>query len=80
MPKIKIKKLIPYFTAIILFLIISLAYFPDVMQGKKLNQHDKKVTAKMSLIEKIKQEAKHDLTKSTYYGEKKLNLFFIDLK
>jgi len=42
MSKIKINKLIPYFTAIILFLIISLAYFPETMQGKKLNQHDKK--------------------------------------
>jgi len=41
MSKIKINKLIPYFTAIILFLIISLAYFPDTIQGKKLNQHDK---------------------------------------
>jgi len=42
MSKIKVNKLIPYFAAIILFLILSLAYFPDAMQGKKLNQHDKK--------------------------------------
>lgn len=41
MSKIKLNKLIPYFTALILFLIISLAYFPDTIQGKKLNQHDK---------------------------------------
>ncbi|NPA45309.1 MAG: YfhO family protein [Chlorobi bacterium] len=42
MSKINVNKLIPYFTAIVLFLIISLAYFPDTLQGKKLNQHDKK--------------------------------------
>ncbi len=55
----------------------------DLIMGAisyELNQHDKKVTAKIKLINKIKQEANHDLTKSTIYGEKKLNLFFIDLK
>ena len=55
----------------------------DLIMGAisyELNQHDKKVTAKIKLIDKIKQEANHDLAKSTIYGEKKLNLFFIDLK
>ncbi len=37
-----LKKAIPYITAVILFLVISFSYFPDVLQGKKLNQHDKK--------------------------------------
>jgi len=40
--KININKLLPYFAAIVLFFVISLAYFPDTIQGKKLNQHDKK--------------------------------------
>ena len=40
--KININKLLPYITAIVLFFVISLAYFPDTLQGKKLNQHDKK--------------------------------------
>jgi len=55
----------------------------DLIMGAisyELNQHDKKVTAKIKLIDKIKQEANHDLAKSTIYGEKKLNLFIIDLK
>ena len=38
----KLKQSLPYITAVILFFVISLAYFPEVMQGKKLNQHDKK--------------------------------------
>jgi len=40
MSKFNINKVLPYITAVILFLIISFAYFPDVLQGKKLNQHD----------------------------------------
>lgn len=46
----------------------------------ELNQTEKKVVAKMSIIERIKQAAKHDLSQSTKYGEKKLNLFYIELK
>ncbi len=42
MNKESLKKLMPYGVAVILFFIISFAYFPDVIQGKKLNQHDKK--------------------------------------
>ncbi|MEA2043408.1 MAG: YfhO family protein [Bacteroidota bacterium] len=38
----KLKKLIPYITALAVFFIISLVYFPEALQGKKLNQHDKK--------------------------------------
>jgi hypothetical protein len=35
-----LKKSLPYLIAIILFLVISFVYFPEVIQGKKLNQHD----------------------------------------
>jgi hypothetical protein len=37
----QIKKLLPYISAILLFLVIAAAYFPEAIQGKKLNQHDK---------------------------------------
>jgi len=40
--KKKITQFLPYITAIVLFFILSLSYFPEVIQGKKLNQHDKK--------------------------------------
>ncbi|MEN8202216.1 MAG: YfhO family protein [Bacteroidota bacterium] len=33
-------KLIPYISAVVLFLIISFAYFPDVLDGKQLGGHD----------------------------------------
>ena len=42
MAKNTFNKVLPYITAIILFLILSFAYFPEVIQGKKLSQHDKK--------------------------------------
>ena len=38
----KFNKFLPYIAAVILFLILSFAYFPEVLQGKKLNQHDVK--------------------------------------
>jgi hypothetical protein len=34
------QKFIPYSVAVVLFLVVAFAYFPDVIQGKKLNQHD----------------------------------------
>ena len=37
----KFKQYLPYISAIILFLVLSFAYFPEVIQGKQLNQHDK---------------------------------------
>lgn len=45
-----------------------------------LNNDEKKVTAKRNIIEKIKQQSNQTLNTTTSYGEKKLNLFFIDLK
>lgn len=38
----KLNKYLPYIVAVILFLVLSFAYFPEVIQGKKLSQHDKK--------------------------------------
>ena len=37
----KIKKYLPYISAVLLFLILSFIYFPEVIEGKQLNQHDK---------------------------------------
>ncbi len=45
-----------------------------------LNIEKKKVIAKIKLIERIQQHSDQDLLKSSFYDEKKMNLFFIDLK
>jgi len=34
------KKLVPYISAVVLFLIIAFAYFPEVLDGKQLGGHD----------------------------------------
>ena len=34
------RKILPYLTAVVLFLVLSLAYFPDRMEGKVLKQSD----------------------------------------
>ena len=46
----------------------------------ELNNDEKKVIAKTSIIEKIKQHSNQGLSGSSKYNEKKLNLFFIELK
>jgi hypothetical protein len=46
----------------------------------ELNNDEKKVIAKRNIIEKIKQQSKQSLSASSNYHEKKLNLFFIELK
>jgi hypothetical protein len=38
----KINKILPYAAAVILFMVISFAYFPDVLEGKRLNQNDQR--------------------------------------
>jgi len=40
MNKIDFKKIIPYITALIVFVVISYSYFPEVLQGKIVNQSD----------------------------------------
>jgi hypothetical protein len=40
MAMFNLKKSVPYISAILLFLVLSFAYFPEVLQGKKLSQHD----------------------------------------
>lgn len=40
MKNFSIKKLIPYIVAVVLFVILSLAYMSPVLEGKKLNQGD----------------------------------------
>jgi len=42
------KKVIPYIAAIIIFFVISFAYFPDVLEGKRIAQHDNLTFAGMS--------------------------------
>ncbi len=38
----KLNRFAPYIIAIFLFIFLSVTYFPDILQGKKLNQHDRK--------------------------------------
>jgi hypothetical protein len=55
----------------------------DLLMGAisyELNNDEKKVLAKQQIIEKIKQQSKQNLNASSNYTEKKLNLFFIELK
>ncbi len=40
--KINFSKAIPYLVAVVFFLILSYAYFPSLLEGKKLDQHDEK--------------------------------------
>ncbi|MDY0196559.1 MAG: DUF3800 domain-containing protein [Tenuifilaceae bacterium] len=46
----------------------------------ELNNDKKRVVAKQHIIDRIKQHSKQTLSSSTNYTEKKLNLFFIELK
>lgn len=46
----------------------------------ELNNDEKKVLAKRQIIEKIKQQSKQNLSESSNYTEKKINLFFIELR
>jgi hypothetical protein len=55
----------------------------DVIMGAvsyHLNNKEKKVTAKLKLIERIKQNSNQNLENSSLYVQTKMNLFFIDLK
>jgi hypothetical protein len=40
--KIDFKKAMPFVIAIVFFLILSYAYFPSLLEGKKLSQHDER--------------------------------------
>lgn len=40
MNKLKLKKLLPHIAAIVLYAVVSLAYFYPQLEGKKLSQHD----------------------------------------
>lgn len=45
---LKMKKVIPHAVAIVLFIVISFAYFPSLLEGKVIQQHDKTTHAGMS--------------------------------
>jgi hypothetical protein len=42
------KKILPYIIAIICFFVLSLAYFPDVLEGERIAEHDNLTFAGMS--------------------------------
>jgi len=61
----------------------TLMQITDFLTGAlsyQLNDPQKKVIAKRQLIDKIKQHTGQPLTSSSSYTEKKLNLFFIELR
>jgi hypothetical protein len=63
-------KFLPYIAAIVLFLIVSFAYFPEVIQGKKLNQHDVqtfKGTAN-EIIDYKEKTGEHSLWTNSLFG------------
>ncbi len=61
-------------------LILQIADFFSGALSYHLNDKDKKVIAKMKLIEKIKEHTNQNLNDSSLFSETKMNLFFIDLK
>ena len=63
-------KILPYISAVILFLILSFAYFPDVMQGKKLSQHDMKTWkgGASEIIKHKKATGEHTLWTNSMFG------------
>ena len=40
MKKINFQKIMPYLAAVLLFLLVTYAYFPDMLEGNRLSQHD----------------------------------------
>ncbi len=66
----KLNRFVPYIAAVILFLVISFLYFPDVLQGKKLNQHDKKTWKGMSkeLYDYKDKTGEHTLWTNSMFG------------
>jgi len=61
-------------------LMIQLTDFLMGAISYELNNDEKRVIAKQHIIDRIKQHSKQTLSSSTNYTEKKLNLFFIELK
>ena len=70
MSKLKMNKSIPYITAIIIFLILSFAYFPDFLEGKKLSQHDKQTFQGSSkeIVDYNKKTGEHTLWTNSMFG------------
>jgi len=70
MAKVNIKKSLPYVAAVIIFLILSFAYFPEVIQGKKLSQHDKKTFKGSSkeILDYKEKTGEHSLWTNSMFG------------
>jgi hypothetical protein len=61
-------------------ILMQIADFLTGAISYNLNDSEKKVVAKKQIIEKIKLHCNQDLSVSSNYGEKKMNLFFIELR
>ena len=70
MDKSKIKTILPYPVAIILFLVIAFAYFPSVLEGKRLQQHDIKTWkgGANEMIEYEKENKEHAFWTNSMFG------------
>jgi len=68
--KFDAKKILPYLTAVVLFLILSLAYFPDQMAGKVMKQSDTDTYRGMSkeIIDYREQTGKEALWTNSMFG------------
>jgi hypothetical protein len=68
--KFNYKALIPHVSAVVLFLVISFAYFPDMLDGKQLSQHDNQTWRGMAKeIEDYKKETgEHSLWTNSMFG------------
>lgn len=61
-------------------IILQVADFITGALSYHLNNDDKKVIAKMQLIDRIKMHSEQGLMSSSFLTEKKMNLFFIELR
>jgi len=68
--KFNLKKALPYISAVLAFLLISLFYFPAQLEGKKLMQHDKKawLGSTHEIVEYQKTTGEHSFWTNSMFG------------
>jgi uncharacterized membrane protein YfhO len=66
----KFKIILPYAAALILFIVISFAYFPDVLEGKRLNQNDMKTWkgGAREMVNYEKETGEHSFWTNSMFG------------
>ncbi len=66
----KFKIILPYAAALIVFIVISFAYFPDVLEGKRLNQNDMKTWkgGAREMVNYEKETGEHSFWTNSMFG------------